>query len=223
MSLPPPSDAPSPPANGPAVGEGMEEAAPALSLVSTLRMRGAPLLDGLEAHFPGSRDVADAAAAYAFAAAVELGQGRPGAELIREAAKLHEVGRVYVPPEALAKPASSRTAAEGALVEGHHELGARLARGAGIPEEACNWIRLGAERYDGGGPAGLAGEAIPLQSRISRAAYACYAALAEDAAASGGARRGRGPADALRGSVGRELDPMVVDALGSVLTRVHAG
>jgi HD-GYP domain-containing protein (c-di-GMP phosphodiesterase class II) len=190
-----------------------------LSLVSLLRMRGAPLIDALEAHFPGSREVGEAAASYAFAVAVELGLARPSAELIREAAKLHDVGRVYVPAEILAKPAWSRTPAEGAQVEGHHELGAQLARGAGIPDRVCEWIRLGAERYDGGGPNRLAGEAIPLQARVSRAAYACYSALTEEP----GEAPGRSPFEALHGSAGRELDPMVVAALEAVLTRARTG
>lgn len=194
-----------------------------LSLVALLRMRGAPLIDALDAHFPGSREVGEAAGAYAFAAAVELGLMRSSAELIREVAKLHDIGRVYVPAEILAKPAWSRTPQEGAQVEAHHEWGAQLARGAGIPERVCEWIRLGSERWDGGGPNRLAAEAIPLQARISRAAYACYAALTEGARDGSSAGPGRRPFDALHGSAGRELDPMVVDALETVLTRARPG
>lgn len=215
MSSVPPNDAPSPANSG-------EAPTSDLSLVALLRMRGAPLLDALESHFPGSREHADAASSYAFAAAVELGLTRPSAELIREAAKLHDVGRVYVPTDVLATSAWSRTPQEGAQVEAHHEWGAQLARGAGIPERVCEWIRLGAERYDGGGPNRLAGEAIPLQARISRAAYACYAALTDPGAdREAGAQAHRGPADALRGSAGRELDPTVVDALETILIRAH--
>jgi HD-GYP domain-containing protein (c-di-GMP phosphodiesterase class II) len=190
-----------------------------LSLVTLLRMRGAPLVDALEAHFPGSREVAEAAAAYAFSAGVELGLMRSSAEVMREAAKLHDVGRVYVPAEILAKPAWSRTPEEAAQVDAHHEWGAQLARGAGIPERVCEWIRLGAERWDGGGPNRLAGEAIPPQARISRAAYACYAALTEGGTAADPHRR---PFDALHDSAGRELDPMVVDALETVLMRAKS-
>lgn len=222
MSSARPSDAPSPGASEspPGDGAGADELGSELSLVSLLRMRGAPLLDALEAHFPGSREQADAAAAYAFAAAVELGLDRGNAELIREGAKLHDVGRVYVPAEVLAKPAWSRTREEAVEVESRHEKGAQLAAGAGLPDQACEWIRLGAERYDGGGPNGLAGEAIPLQARISRAAYACYAALLESRAHQASRGSPRGPADALQGSAGRELDPRVVDALASLLERV---
>ena len=216
MSSDPPRNALSPAADP-------EAGASELSLVALLRTRGAVLIDGLEAHFPGSREVGDAAGSYAFAAAAELGLTRPSAELVREAAKLHDVGRVYVPAEILSKPAWSRTPEEDAQVEAHHEWGAQLARGAGIPDRVCEWIRLGAERYDGGGPNGLAGEAIPLQARISRAAYACYSALREPEPNQGTALSAGGePFDALHVSSGQELDPVVVDALAVVLARARS-
>jgi response regulator RpfG family c-di-GMP phosphodiesterase len=193
-----------------------------LSLVSLLRVRGAPLLDGLEAHLPGSREEAEGASSYAFAAAVELGLGRLDAELVRETTKLHDVGRVYVPADVVAKPATSRTPEEAAQAARAHELGAQLARGAGLPERVCEWIRFGAERYDGGGPGALAGKEIPLQARIARAAHACFAALTrapnEDVAT------GRpDPVSVLWAAAGGELDPLVVDALESVLARAQAG
>ena len=64
------------------------------------------------------------------------------------------------------------------------------------------------------GPRGLAGEEIPLQARISRAAHACRDALAEATPDEGGS-----PVDALRLAAGRELDPVVVEALEAVLAR----
>ena len=215
MSSDLPSDVPSRAASS-------DEAASELSLVALLRMRGAPLIDALEAHYRGSREVGEALRLIRVRGRGGAWLTRPSAELIREAAKLHDVGRVYVPAEILAKPAWSRTPAEGAQVEAHHEWGAQLARGAGIPERVCEWIRLGAERYDGGGPNRLAGEAIPIQARISRAAYACYGALTEGAEPGAAQGAGRGPSDALQGSSGRELDPRVVDALESVLTRARS-
>ena len=222
MSSAHPSGGPSPGPSETAAPDALSSAqlGSELSLVSLLRMRGAPLLEALEVHFAGSREQADAAAAYAFAAAVELGLDRGNAELVREVAKLHDVGRIYVPADVLAKPAWSRSREEAVQVESHHEKGAQLAAGAGLPEQVCEWIRLGAERYDGGGPNRLAGEAIPLQARISRAAYACYAALAESRTEQQLRGTARGPADALQGSAGRELDPRVVDALTGLLQRI---
>src|SRR5207247_8570873 len=81
-------------------------------------------------------------------------------------------------PEAvLAGAPGTPDARDHTLLAAHPALGAELARGAGIPEEACDWIAAMGERFDGGGPAGLAGERIPLESRIARVACACDAAL----------------------------------------------
>ena len=220
MSSVHPSGGPSPGPSGTGEGAGsLPELGSDLSLVSVLRMRGAPLLGALEAHYPGARERAEAAAAYAFAAAVELGLDRGNAEIIREVTKLHDVGRVYVPAEILAKPEGGRTRDEAALVATHFEKGAQLAAGAGLPPEACEWIRLGAERWDGGGPNRLAGEAIPLPARVARVADACHAALMEAGAQPHAARTAE---RALQGAAGRELDPHVVAALIGVLARIDA-
>ncbi|MEO8091579.1 MAG: HD domain-containing phosphohydrolase [bacterium] len=213
-----PSDGPSPAPSGaePAAGAGHS---PDLGLIELLDRRGRPLLDALALHHPPSGEEAEAAAAYAFAAAAELGLGRDNAELARDAARLQNVGYVYVPAAVLARPAAERSASEQALIAGHHEKGAQLARGAGLPDRVCEWIGLGAERYDGRGPKGLAGAAIPLQARISHAAYACYAALAATQADPAGPN----PAVILRQRANLELDPRLVDALAAVLERARAG
>jgi HD-GYP domain-containing protein (c-di-GMP phosphodiesterase class II) len=230
MSSHPQSGAPSPGAEDPAAGAASQPTpAPGLpselALAALVRLRGAPLLDALEDHFRGSREQAEAASAYAFAAAVELGMARSDAEVIREAAKLHDVGRVYVPVEVLAKPAWRRSRDEGAHVQAHHEWGAELARGAGVPDQVCDWIRDGAERYDGRGPRGIAGAAIPIQSRISRAAYACYAALTHSTEEPQEPDPGhpRRAGDVLRASAGHELDPDVVEALAAAIERSSGG
>jgi putative nucleotidyltransferase with HDIG domain len=204
-----PSDAPSPGAEG-------EPGSPELALVSLLRARGEPLLDALESHLPGSRERCGDAAELAHAAAEEMGLTRSSAELVREATRLHDIGRVYVPAETLAKPEDERTPEESEQIEGHHEMGAQLARGAGIPDRVCTWIRLGAERFDGTGPAGLAGDEIPIQARFSRAGYAAHDALRAGSPEAGA------HAEALRAASGSELDPAVVAALEAVLNRDRA-
>lgn len=193
---------------------------PERELAALVRARGAELLDALERHLPGSRDHADGTAAYAFATAVELDLDRDHAEAVREAAGLHEVGSVYMPAEVLAKPAGELTAEEQASLKGRFARGAELARGAGVPEQACQWIDAAGERFDGGGPAGLAGDRIPIESRIVRVACACDTALA--APAPGGTspeERRRAAIDGLRGAAGAELDPRVTDALAAMLER----
>ena len=186
-----------------------------LGLSELLASRGAPLLEALAAHHAPSRERSDAAASYAFAAAVELGMSREGAELVRDVTRLQEVGLVYVPAEALTKPSAELTPSEQSRFAARYDKGSQLARGAGLPDQVCDWLRLGAERYDGRGPHGLAGAAIPLQARIAAASYACYAALAEAQATPGA-----DPASILRARASAELDPRVVEALAAVLARV---
>jgi HD-GYP domain-containing protein (c-di-GMP phosphodiesterase class II) len=196
MSSALPSDAPSHP--------------PEAALVERL---GAPLVAALEAHLPGTRRHAEATAAYAFASAAELGLGRERAELIREVAKLHDVGMVYVPVAVLRKPSAELDPAERTLLESHLEAGTRLARGAGIPEAQCEWILDTRERWDGGGPKGLAGEAIAVEARLIRVACAADLLLA-------------GPGfeatiDALDAGAGAELDPRIAETAIAVLARTR--
>ncbi len=160
------------------------------ALTELVLKRGEPLIDGLESELPGSRERADSAGSYAFAACVGLGFSRNEAELCRQGARLADIGKIYGNSHA------------------HQEAGARLALGAGIPEVVCEWIRTGAERYDGSGPNGLAGERIPFLSRIIRTAKRCDELLVAGAEPS-----------ALRELAGSELDPAAVDSLASILER----
>ena len=183
MSSDHPIDDPSAPADPPLSDPGLPR---------LIRELGEPLLEGLEEAAPGSREHADAAGAYAFATAVGLGFKRAEAELCRETARLADIGRIYEPGGA------------------HHEAGARLARGAGLPEVACEWILGVAEHYDGTGPEGLSGSVIPVFSRVIRAAKRCEEFVS----------RGSAPAE-LRSLAGTELDPAMVDALASMLEQAE--
>jgi HD-GYP domain-containing protein (c-di-GMP phosphodiesterase class II) len=224
MSSDPPSGARSSEleqAGAPAVaqpGSGLEP-----NLANRVTVRGLELLDALERHLPGSVEHADGTAAYAFAAAAELGLERDHAEAVREVARLHEVGNVYVPAAVLAKPPGELTTNDRVLLDPRFASGAELARGAGVPDQACAWIGAIGERFDGSGPAGLAGEQIPIESRIVRVACACATALA--APAPGGASPGerqRMAIRALRAAAGTELDPRVAAALVAMLERTAA-
>jgi HD-GYP domain-containing protein (c-di-GMP phosphodiesterase class II) len=196
-------------------GSGLEP-----NLANRVTERGLELLDALERHLPGSVAHADGTAAYAFAAAAEMGLERDHAEAVREAARLHEVGNVYVPATVLAKPPGERTADDRALLNPRFASGAELARGAGVPDQACAWIGAVGERFDGSGPAGLAGEQIPIESRIVRVACACATALAAPGPAGASpAERQRMAIRALRAAAASELDPRVTAALVAMLER----
>ena len=138
---------------------------------------------------------------------------------------MHEVGNVYVPATVLVKPPGELTRKDRELLDARFASGAELARGAGIPDQVCEWIGAAGERFDGSGPAGLAGERIPIESRIVRVACACDTALAAPAPAPGGAssdERRRMAVHALRAAAGSELDPRVTAALATMLERAAA-
>jgi HD-GYP domain-containing protein (c-di-GMP phosphodiesterase class II) len=216
MSSQPPSGAPLPapdPAGAPGPG--------ILTEATETRLRGEPLLDGLEQHLPGSRGHADATAAYAFAVAVEIGLGREECELIRETARLHEVGKLYLPEWMLAEPAGQLSDSERGQLDSHEALGQKVALGAGVPEQACAWILHCRERFDGAGAGGLAGEGIPLASRIIRVACSYDTLLAQQAAQSPNERRHAALAW-LRAAGGAELDPALIEALARVVQRAAA-
>ena len=86
--------------------------------------------------------------------------------LISEAARLQEVGKIYVPSALLERPASELDRRERKQLAEHFEHGCRLALGAGIPPRACSWILHARERWDGSGPERLEGDGIPLGARI---------------------------------------------------------
>jgi HD-GYP domain-containing protein (c-di-GMP phosphodiesterase class II) len=214
MSSDRPSDAPSPRPEG-------AEPLPtqAGDLASLLRLRGAPLVEALERHLPGSREHAVATASYAFTAAVGLGFDRARCEVAREAAMLHDIGLIYVPAPIAAKPASERDEAEAATWARHYDAAYQLARGAGIPEGVCGWLLRVRELYDGTGPEEMAAEMVPIESRLIRAACVCQTALAS---ASGDEPPLRTAVKALAGRAGGELAPRVVAALIAILDRAAA-
>jgi HD-GYP domain-containing protein (c-di-GMP phosphodiesterase class II) len=213
MSSPPRSGGPSPGAEPPeAAGRGI------LSEATETELRGEALLEGLEEHIPGSRRHAEATAAYAFAIAVEIGLEREECDLIRETARLHEVGKLYVPAWMLTELPGELSESEREDLQSHEALGHKVALGAGVPERACAWILHCRERFDGEGRGGLAGEGIPLASRIIRVGCSYETLLRQQPAATPDEARHAALAW-LRAAGGAELDPALVEALARVVQR----
>lgn len=184
-------------------------------LASTLRTNGAPLLEALGQHAPQAREHSEASGSYAFALAAELGFDRNRCELLRELAKLHEIGQIYVPASVVEKEPADRDVAETAAFDAHYEAGASVARGAGMKDEASEWLLHQRENFDGSGPRGMAGDRIPIESRILRTACVCQTTLA---APDPGDCRDRAIVR-LGNGAGNEFDPHVVAALIAILER----
>jgi diguanylate cyclase (GGDEF)-like protein len=113
--------------------------------------------------FTGSHSERVAAVATAIGEQLQL--PRAEVDLIRLAASLHDLGKLAIPEELLQKPAELTTA-EWLVVRRHPEIGYRMLESLGVAPVA-EWVLHHHERWDGSGyPDGLAGEDIPLGSRI---------------------------------------------------------
>jgi diguanylate cyclase (GGDEF)-like protein len=111
------------------------------------------------------------------AAAVSERMGLPGEEQqqLQQAAELHDVGKVAIPDAILNKPGPLNQG-EWAFVRRHTLIGERIIGAAPALAQAAKLVRSTHERFDGSGyPDGLAGEQIPLGSRIIAACDALTA------------------------------------------------
>jgi putative nucleotidyltransferase with HDIG domain len=131
-------------------------------------------------------------------------------------ALLHDVGKIAVPKEIINKPGPLNDE-EWEVIKTHTVEGERmLDRIGGLMAEVGKVVRSAHERWDGGGyPDGLAGEEIPIESRII---FCCDAfnAMTTDRSY----RPGRSAAEALeelRANAGTQFDPRVVEAVVATL------
>jgi putative nucleotidyltransferase with HDIG domain len=141
-------------------------------------------------------------------------------EEIRRAAEfgalLHDVGKVAIPNEIINKPGPLDDD-EWAIMKTHTIEGQRmLERIGGLLARVGLVVRASHERFDGGGyPDGLAGDAIPLASRIVSACDA-YNAMTTDRSYRKALTTGVAVAE-LRANSGTQFDPQVVEALCAVV------
>lgn len=144
----------------------------------------------------------------------EMGLDPNAVGALRLAGLLHDVGKIGIPDAILSK-AGPLTEEEYAVMKGHSRLGHGIVDATGLRDQA-DWILHHHERIDGGGyPDGLAGEAIPLQSRIILVADA-YEAMTADRPYRAGRPSEEAVAE-LRLHSGTQFDPRCVEMLESVL------
>jgi diguanylate cyclase (GGDEF)-like protein len=148
--------------------------------------------------------------------------GLAGAELrdVRYGAAFHDIGKIAVAEAVLNKP-GPLTDEERAQVERHVLVGEQILAPVDFLSRVRTIVRHGHERWDGTGyPDRLAGEEIPLGSRI---VLACDAF---DAMTSDRPYREAMPRKAARAELqlhaGSQFDPRVIDALLEVLDRREA-
>jgi putative nucleotidyltransferase with HDIG domain len=137
---------------------------------------------------------------------------------LREAALLHDVGKLGIPPDILYKP-EQLSRGEAAWMRRHPELGADLVDGLLDPEQV-SWILHHHERVDGAGyPDGIPGRMIP-EGALVIAVADCLDAMTS-ARPYAEALTWEEAVDECRRVAGHQLDARVVAALSPVLAQVR--
>jgi HD-GYP domain-containing protein (c-di-GMP phosphodiesterase class II) len=136
--------------------------------------------------------------------------------MLRLAGLLHDVGKIGISDAILQNP-GPLTPEEYDVMKTHAPIGHGIVWASDLREQA-EWILHHHERVDGTGyPDGLAGDEIPLESRIILVADA-FEALTSDRPYRPGRTEGAALAEIERGA-GTQFDPACVDALARVLAR----
>jgi HD-GYP domain-containing protein (c-di-GMP phosphodiesterase class II) len=146
--------------------------------------------------------------------------GLPAEERVqlRQAADLHDVGKLGIPEAILGKP-GPLDPDEWAFVRRHPLIGERIIGAAPALAAAAKLVRSTHERFDGGGyPDGLAGDQIPLGARVIAV---CDAFTAMTSARPHAPRLTVPQAlTELRQGAGSQFDPQVVEAVSELLVEL---
>ena len=132
--------------------------------------------------------------------------------LVRQAAPLHDLGKIAIPDHVLLKP-GKLTDEEFEVVKTHAVLGARVLAGSDsdLLATAERVARTHHERWDGSGyPDGLAGDAIPLEGRLVHVADVFDVLVHERPYKESWTVEAA--AEEIRRGAGTQFDPHVVDA-----------
>jgi putative nucleotidyltransferase with HDIG domain len=182
--------------------------------------RGTTLLlsDVLEADDEYTGNHSHGVVALALDVADELSLEPRARRNVEFGALLHDVGKIAVPNEIINKP-GPLTDEEWVVIKMHTVEGQRmLDRIGGVMGDVGRIVRSSHERFDGGGyPDGLAGAAIPHESRIVSCCDA-FNAMTTDRAYRAAMTLDAAIAQ-LHDNAGTQFDPDVVRALVTVLGR----
>jgi diguanylate cyclase (GGDEF)-like protein len=137
--------------------------------------------------------------------------------LVVTAADLHDVGKLGVPDEIITKPGPLDDQ-EWEFIKQHTVIGERIIAAAGLPMEGIGQlVRSSHERWDGTGyPDGLAGEEIPLGSRIITLCDA-FGAMTVERVYKPGMSLPEAMAE-LRRCAGTQFDPNLVEVFCRIVT-----
>jgi len=162
------------------------------------------LLDSIESLYPDMRQKAELTGRYALRLGDLHGLTPAEREALQHAAKLHDIGMTSLDPELVQRDQHLTPVARD-RVQAHPLFGEKILGLFPVPALCREAVKHHHERYDGlGFPDGLAGDEIPLLSRIIAVAatYVSYGLELGHTAAM----------EELAARRGRHLDPQLVDA-----------
>jgi HD-GYP domain-containing protein (c-di-GMP phosphodiesterase class II) len=137
------------------------------------------LIAAVQARDAYTGDHSEAVVQYARAVAHQLGLSDSEVAEVEQVALLHDIGKIAIPDAILRKP-GSLTEEEWEVMRTHPVSSERLIQGVPGLDHLAPAIRAEHEHWDGGGyPDCLAGEAIPLASRITLVCDAYHAMVSD--------------------------------------------
>ena len=140
-----------------------------------------------------------------------LGLSEDEIQLIKAAALLHDIGKVAISDDVLNKP-GQLDESQWQLMRQHPVIGERILRAVPGMGVLARIVRHEHESYDGSGyPDGIAGDEIPMGSRIILACDA-YHAMTSDRPYRA-AMRHEDAVDELLDNAGKQFDPQVIEQL----------
>ncbi|MDQ2667180.1 MAG: HD domain-containing protein [Gemmatimonadota bacterium] len=173
------------------------------------------LADAVETKDPYTRGHCEQVSQFALGMAHELGLDERTRETVCLAALLHDVGKICISDGILNKP-GPLLPEEREVVKAHARIGAELMRNMPALDGVAMVVRHHHEHFDGRGyPDGLAGEAIPIGSRIV-AVIDAYCAMIDRRSYKEALGEAASRAELLR-CAGTQFEPALVDAFLRVL------
>jgi len=155
---------------------------------------------------------------YAEEIALEMNVDEKLTGVVKDAALLHDIGKIGIPGHILNKPGPLTHEEFNGIMKDHSTLGANIVRDVPFLKELHKLILHHHEHYDGGGyPLGLAGDEIPMGARIIHLADAFEAMTSTRPY-----RSSLGKDEAIRRLLkdrGKQFDPEVVDAFMRIVER----
>ena len=174
------------------------------------------LLRVLREREPELHDHLRSVARLASAVARRLEMSPEAIDEVARGAELHDVGKMAVPDAILDKP-GALNAGEWSFIHRHTLIGEAILSAAPSLVPVARLVRSSHERFDGNGyPDGLAGDSIPLGSRIIFACDAFDAMVSERSYAPAMSREEA--LEQIRHGRGTQFDPAVVAALCDAVT-----